>query len=480
MKSELNVLSLANLVIILCASSAAIALEASERQPAPTAAKLAAAKSVVVPLYRDLYQSAKTSADREAVIEKILKISDEEKSPIMKLALQDYARELAARNIDMEKVLRITEMMAVVYLIDEIQLLHESAMEAASLAKSKEQYTRLIMFLHKTVNRSISQSQPRQAQRLAGLAATLSRRSLVPELMKRSNILQQEALRAATLFRQVEKANKVLEQDPKDPHANLVVGRYTSFVLADWESGLPHLAKCSQFNLATAASRELVNPTEGHAKVAVADSWKAVGASERGRERRIVWLHALEWYNAAIPNLSGIQKVSGERQIAELTKQLQVDDPAPALKEIDISIQATNKELLQQYFILTGPHTFEKKALVMRPGSRLMLRSPLVGTGQFLVSGKTYRAGMTITSWGVSTQIKKGMRKSQEFGLVRTNSAVQPIYSKKPYGAKTLLKVSKREAFGPPVILVSGDLPTDTVAIGGIQIQGRMAAPQER
>lgn len=57
--------------------------------------------------------------------------------------------------------------------------------------------------------------------------------------------------------KRVEKWKKVLEKLPDDPEACLQVGRNLCFLHADWDAGLPLLAKCKDATMAEFAQREL-------------------------------------------------------------------------------------------------------------------------------------------------------------------------------------------------------------------------------
>src|SRR4029078_6352008 len=68
-----------------------------------------------------------------------------------------------------------------------------------------------------------------------------------------------------------------LAASPRAPEANLAAGRYLCFYKNDWLQGLPKLAAASDLDLATAARKDLENPTAAAARADVAEKWWDIG-----------------------------------------------------------------------------------------------------------------------------------------------------------------------------------------------------------
>ena len=61
-----------------------------------------------------------------------------------------------------------------------------------------------------------------------------------------------------------------LQNDPNDPNANLIAGRYVCFVNGDWSVGLPMLALGDDEALRQLAAKELTEPKISDEQVALA------------------------------------------------------------------------------------------------------------------------------------------------------------------------------------------------------------------
>jgi hypothetical protein len=96
-----------------------------------------------------------------------------------------------------------------------------------------------------------------------------------------------------------------LETSATDPEANRLVGSFLCFFKKDWEKGIPMLTLGDDEALKKVARLE----SESKDDVAIGDAWHKV---KGGQDR------ALYWYKKALPDLSGIQKATIEKLVAEL------------------------------------------------------------------------------------------------------------------------------------------------------------------
>src|SRR5262249_26298294 len=110
-----------------------------------------------------------------------------------------------------------------------------------------------------------------------------------------------------------------LAKEPDDAEANTEVGRYYALIKGNWKKGLPLLVKGKDEALQALAKKDLANPKASKTQVTLGDAWwdladKAkVPAKERLQER------AAFWYEQALPDLTGLNKVRLEKRLEQVT-----------------------------------------------------------------------------------------------------------------------------------------------------------------
>lgn len=121
-------------------------------------------------------------------------------------------------------------------------------------------------------------------------------------------------------YPKVREAREVLAKNPKDPDANLTVGKYYCFLRGDWDKGLPLLARGADPMLKSQADKELALPATALDQLQVGDGWYALAASQGTAARTQVQLRAYHWYALAAPGLTGLSKAKVDKRLTELEK----------------------------------------------------------------------------------------------------------------------------------------------------------------
>jgi hypothetical protein len=111
-----------------------------------------------------------------------------------------------------------------------------------------------------------------------------------------------------------------LKTSPTDPAANQAVGEYYCFTRAQWDEGLPLLARGSDPQLRAVAQMELSSTSPTQAR-ALADAWWAYANQKgiRSEEQQGASQRCAHWYRAALPDLNGLDAVLVQKRIATLT-----------------------------------------------------------------------------------------------------------------------------------------------------------------
>lgn len=114
-------------------------------------------------------------------------------------------------------------------------------------------------------------------------------------------------------------AQAVLVASPKDPDANLIVGRFLCLAKNDWLKGLINLRRGSDADLKDAAQKEiaLLLRKEGE-PLTVADTWWRLAEGRPEPDRRSMMDRAAYWYLKALPELTGFQRKKVELKLEQV------------------------------------------------------------------------------------------------------------------------------------------------------------------
>jgi hypothetical protein len=146
-------------------------------------------------------------------------------------------------------------------------------------------------------------------------------------------------------YEAMRKAQLVLDKTPDDPDANLTVGRYYCFMMGNWDKGLPMLAVSSDENLKSAALKDIAPHAIARDRVAIGDLWRGLADKEKEAPsiQKKIRARARHWYELALPDSSGLAKVSVEKRISDLESAETVVKTKPEAK-----VKPRNKVNYQQ------------------------------------------------------------------------------------------------------------------------------------
>src|SRR5262249_42569303 len=118
-----------------------------------------------------------------------------------------------------------------------------------------------------------------------------------------------------------------------DAEANAEVGRYYALLKGNWKKGLPLLLKGKDEALQALAKKDLANPKASKAQVAVGDAWWDLADKEQDPAKLNLQRRAAHWYETALPDLAGLNKVRVEKRLQEVAAR------APgAPKEVTLNV----------------------------------------------------------------------------------------------------------------------------------------------
>lgn len=176
---------------------------------------------------------------------------------------------------------------------------------------------------------AVSRHRFAQARLLLDSADATIRRAKLGSSLAKTVAESQKALSGQeTQWKSYQNALAMLDRNPGDVAASSTVGRWHVLYEADWETGLPYLAKGGDPKWKAASELELKGADSSSAQVAVADAWWDIAQVETGDTRTALLAHAKSWYERALPSLTSLQKQRVAKRLGE-TESVKVNNAAP-------------------------------------------------------------------------------------------------------------------------------------------------------
>jgi serine/threonine-protein kinase len=296
----------------------------------PDEAKQAAAEKLIKDLFKDDY-AKKAAADRLALANRLAKKARETKGDAAaRFVLLGEAQDLAAQAGDVAGCFRTIDEMGQSFSIDGM------AMKMAALGKAAASSTNLGVarivvdqYLNLT-DEIVSRDDYETAQRSLAEADALARKINNVVVIGRVETRSKTVRELQTKFEAVKEQAAKLRNKPADPEANLAMGRFVCFEKADWDRGLPMLAKGSNAALKALAQKELASPDTAAAEAELADAWADLAKAEQGSVKLQLQRHAYYWYQQAAPNLQGLAQATVQKRMKEFEALPGFKVPQPA------------------------------------------------------------------------------------------------------------------------------------------------------
>jgi hypothetical protein len=293
----------------------------------PSAAEIDRATSQLQGIYEEKSRRAKTPGERAELAQDIFSKKAATTSAAEQYALLNVAFNLASRGDDAGLLLRIADDLSESFGVDNARILADrlgditGPVSAASWPSTAARITELI---HAQTN----QGEFETAEDFVTALASLAKRAKDSKTAASCGGLRKsivEKKKAAERFSALKDVATKADADPKDV---LEFGRLLCFSRADWNAGLPYLRRSGDADLAAMATAELGAANLG-AKIAVADRWGEYAAKAPPADRTPIREHALAIYNAALPELDGLDKLKVEEAVDKLLQAVSASGKDP-------------------------------------------------------------------------------------------------------------------------------------------------------
>lgn len=302
---------MAALLSLLTAS----AQDAKKAAP-PDGDSIKQAEKLVKEVFQQDY-AATAAQNRVLLARKLLQQGiDTKDDPAARFVLFREARDVAAAAGDVETALQAVRELAGAFDVDEKAMRPAVLAAAAKSARSPEDFRKLAEQYLQLADDALAREDFDLAVQSAGSASGVARKSKDLPLAARADARAKEISDLRLRSDKVKAARNKLAAQADDPEANLILGQYLCVDKGDWEAGLPLLAKGSHPALKNAALRELAKPAAPAEHVAAGDAWWDAGEKESGGARKALWQRAIRWYEAALPEITGLTKAKVERRLA--------------------------------------------------------------------------------------------------------------------------------------------------------------------
>jgi hypothetical protein len=252
--------------------------------------------------------------------------------------LLDLAREAAMEAGDAPLALRALDRLATAYEIDEDAARLATLNKLAATATQASSQRATFEAAWQAAVRFAQNDEYDEAAKSLKLAQSVAARAKENEFARQ---IAQRIKDVAVLAREYTTAKASLEKladNPDDPEANLVAGRWYWLGKGRFDKAVTHLAKGSDAELKAAAENDLAAPAGTGQQVALANLWMAAAEKRKADEKNALEARAFYWYLKASANAAPLDdKVAIEKRIEELRdrieKRLLADASKPALGE---------------------------------------------------------------------------------------------------------------------------------------------------
>jgi hypothetical protein len=303
-----------------------------DKKPVPAPSAQAEAEKTIRDLFKADY-AKRAPADRAALAGTLIQVGIETADdPASRYVLFREAAALASDAGAVALVLKAVEETARFYTVDGLALKAEALTGLDADRLKPEGRRELAAALGGVLDDAMASERVELAVRLAGALEGAARRSGDPQLVRQAEAKVKAARELEKVFAEVKPALKALAERPGDPDACLAVGRFYCFGRGDWERGLPLLAKGRDAALKGLAEKDLGSPEEAMERYAVGNGWWEWGEKEKLSvlEKTRVLQRTAQWFELALPGLSGLYKTAAERRLEAVRAALEAAGGAMA------------------------------------------------------------------------------------------------------------------------------------------------------
>lgn len=298
------------LTLLLLLVATVVSGQESARLPPPDVAAQQAMSKTVSEAYKADYDAARTPGQKIALAKKLMSEAASTKDETGRFVMIRIGRNMAVQQGDLETAFQAIESLAARYEIDELQY-KLNAVTDASL-KTAPAKTGALGPITSLIDEALAADRHDMSLTAANKARDLARDARNSAEVKRFASRIKEIEQAQQALKQVQGPLETLRTLPEDPEANYAVGWYLCIQKANWQEGLPKLAKGSNDAVKQLAAEELGEKPD---PLKLADAWWALAQSQEPIAKERLQNHAAQWYRLAVKSASGLEKAKIEMRL---------------------------------------------------------------------------------------------------------------------------------------------------------------------
>ena len=305
------------MVVLVSGLMPVVAAAVDAKLAPPTTMAQVGAQQVVREAYKDKLAAAKTLDQKKALARQILNEAKDQKVA-HRYAMLTTTLELANDVGDFPTALAAIDALDREFDLDALKMKVAAATAAARLVRTTDDKKNFVRQLSAVIASVEAIDRYDVGKSLAEIALTTARSTNNADLLRKATLDVQQVREAEAAYVDVKRYFPVLADMPTDPEANLKIGRFRCFVKGDWDVGLPMLALGGDAALKALAKKEIAGVNGIKEQLTLGDGWWDVADELAGTAKNTVQDHAATWYNEALPQLSGLEKTSVEKRLAEV------------------------------------------------------------------------------------------------------------------------------------------------------------------
>jgi hypothetical protein len=269
-------------------------------------------------IFGEQIAKAKKPEDRAQLARELNDVAKSEKDLTTRFVLLRAARKMAVAGHDFSLALEIADQVFQQFEVDRfaerLDVLEEAATAAGSLTGPQKSLAELAATMAAEALEIERFDLAEEASKIAYESALKSKDA---DQRRETKALRDEIVAEKKLWDGMQAALETLKTNPADAASELIVGKYYALARDDWAKALPHLAASSDPALAAAAKLELA-ATDSKGQLTAADAWYDGVAGAAAGEKLTLQKHALELYEGAAPQLTGLDQIKAGKRRDEL------------------------------------------------------------------------------------------------------------------------------------------------------------------
>jgi hypothetical protein len=226
--------------------------------------------------------------------------------------------DLATRSGDVEALLGALDGLCNGFKSDPLDLRMTALLKAEPAVTAAEDRRQLIDALIELARDALAVDHFESASKAAQAFLSAAKRSKDIALATRAETAVRAVEEAKAAWEKARAAEDILKRSPNEGSAHQIRGEYLCFIKGQWEQGLPHLSAGTDPTLQALAKKELSDPVDAAAKLAIADGWWELYTAEKSPLRKIgIRNHARSLYELAYPAATGLLRIKLDARLAE-------------------------------------------------------------------------------------------------------------------------------------------------------------------